>query len=79
MLCQRCAGLLVRETFGDMRADTDCLYVATRCVNCGSVEDAVIRANRLYPSVARRLVPRGSVRKGSAVFRPRYAEEYVSS
>jgi hypothetical protein len=73
MLCQRCAGLLVREAL------TDCLSVATRCVNCGSVEDSVIQANRFCHPVARRLVPRRRVRNGSVVSRQRYSEEYASS
>ena len=46
MVCQRCQGLLVCETFDDLNIDTDSLYTGTRCLNCGCIEDAVIRANR---------------------------------
>ena len=46
MVCQRCHGLLVSETFNDLNIDTDALYTGTRCINCGCIEDAVIRANR---------------------------------
>ncbi len=46
MVCKRCQGLLVCETFDDLNIDTDSLYTGTRCLNCGSIEDAVIRANR---------------------------------
>ncbi len=47
MVCQRCRGLLVCETFDDLSSGTDSLYRATRCINCGCIEDAVVRANRL--------------------------------
>ncbi len=46
MVCQRCHGLLVCEIFDDLNIDTDFLYTGTRCLNCGCIEDAVIRANR---------------------------------
>lgn len=46
MVCQRCRGLLVRETFDDPNIETDSLYAGTRCINCGCIEDAVVRANR---------------------------------
>lgn len=46
MVCHRCHGLLVSETFEDLNIDTDVLYAGTRCINCGCIEDAVIRANR---------------------------------
>lgn len=65
MLCKRCRGLLVRETFGE---GTGCMGLATRCINCGYTEDSVIRANRLCPPAAKRAVPRMIVRKGGVVF-----------
>jgi hypothetical protein len=46
MVCQRCRGLLVCETFDDLSIETDSLYNATRCINCGCIEDVVVRANR---------------------------------
>ena len=46
MVCQRCRGLLVCETFDDLNIETDSLYTATRCINCGCIEDVVVRANR---------------------------------
>lgn len=39
-------GLLVCETFDDLGIESDSLYTATRCINCGCIEDAVVRANR---------------------------------
>jgi len=47
MLCPRCKGLLIRETFEELRAEIGRICLTTRCVNCGSIEDAVVRANRL--------------------------------
>ena len=47
MLCQRCKGLLIRETFGELRAEIGRMCLTTRCVNCGCIEDSVVRANRL--------------------------------
>ena len=68
MLCQRCRGLLVRETFSDLKGGTGCMGLATRCINCGYLEDSVMRANRLCPPAAKRAVPRMIVRKGGVVF-----------
>jgi hypothetical protein len=46
MVCQRCRGLLVHETFGELNFETGRLSTVTRCINCGCIEDAVVRANR---------------------------------
>jgi len=68
MHCQRCRGLLVREPVGGPNIKTGRLSMATRCVNCGCIEDAVVRANRFRPSVKTRESPRRMVRKGDGVF-----------
>jgi hypothetical protein len=47
MRCQRCGGLLIRANFGELRDEIGHMCLATRCVNCGSIEDSVVRANRL--------------------------------
>ncbi len=78
MLCQRCRGLLVPETFGDLRAETGPVYSATRCINCGYIEDSVVRANRLRPPAAKRAVPHRRVRKGGVVFIKTHSEMYSS-
>lgn len=62
MFCQRCRGLLVQETFDDLNLKADSLYTATRCINCGHIEDAVVRANRFRPSERTRALPRRMVR-----------------
>lgn len=77
MVCQRCRGLLVRETFGDLREEVGCMCPATRCINCGYIEDSVVRANRLHPPAAKRSVPRGMVRKGAVVFMKTHSKEYA--
>ncbi len=58
MVCQRCRGLLVCETFDDLSSGTDSLYRATRCINCGCIEDAVVRANRFRRSEKMRVSSR---------------------
>ena len=72
MFCQRCTGLLVRETLGNLREGTGCMGPATRCINCGYLEDSVMRANRLRPPAAKRAVPHMIVRKGGVVFNTLY-------
>jgi len=62
MMCQRCRGLLICETFDDLSRDSDFLY--TRCVNCGCIEDAVVRANRVLSLGDTRTIPRGRGWKG---------------
>lgn len=68
MLCQRCRGLLVRETFDGLSPEADRMCLATRCLNCGSLEDSVILTNRLRPHAEKRAVPRGLVGMARAVF-----------
>jgi hypothetical protein len=77
MFCQRCRGLLVRETFGDLREGKGCMGLATRCINCGYLEDSVMRSNRLCPPATKRSVPRMRVMKGGVVFNS-VSERYYS-
>ena len=78
MLCQRCKGLLVHETFEDLREKTGRMCQATRCINCGYIEDSVVRANRLHRPPAKRSAPHGLVRKGGVVFIRPHTERYGS-
>lgn len=64
MVCQRCRWLLVWETFDDLNIETDSLYRATRCINCGYIKDAVVRANRFRRSEKMRVSPRRRARTG---------------
>jgi hypothetical protein len=59
MLCQRCRGLLVRETFDELREEIGRMCLATRCVNCGCIEDSVVLANRLRSPAVKRSMPHG--------------------
>ena len=79
MRCQRCRGLMVCETFYDLIIETDSLYSATRCINCGCIEDAVIRTNRFHRSERTRVIPRGRVRKGEVELITMHSEEYAST
>lgn len=78
MICQRCKGLLVHETFGDLREEAGCMCPATRCINCGYIEDSVVRANRLRPPAAKWSTPRGTVKEGGVVFLRPHSERYCS-
>ncbi len=78
MICQRCRGLLVRETFDGLSPEAGNMCLATRCINCGYIEDSVVRANRLHPPAAKRMVPRRIVRKGEVVFIKTHSEGYAS-
>lgn len=78
MRCQRCRGLLVCETFDDLIIATHSLGSATRCINCGYIEDAVIRENRFRRLKRMRVVPRRRGRKGDLEFIKIHSEEYAS-
>lgn len=49
MRCRRCWGLVIAETSSFTYACTEESQTA-RCVNCGWIEDPVMRANRLAGS-----------------------------
>lgn len=76
MLCQRCSGLLVRETFDDLRVETGRMCMATRCINCGYIADELVRVHHLHPPAAKRAVPHGVTRKPSVQFLQSHAERY---
>jgi hypothetical protein len=78
MRCQRCRGLMVCETFDDLNIATHSLYSTARCINCGCIEDAVIRTNRFRRSERTRVIPRRRVRKGDVEYIKVHSEEYAS-
>lgn len=51
--CERCGGLMVGEVCMDL-SNSELKCVASRCVQCGEVVDAVILANRSLPRVGAR-------------------------
>lgn len=79
MVCQRCKGLLVRETFDDLRWEMARDCPAIRCINCGFLEDPVVRANRLCLPAAKRGVSHRRFRKRGVVFANAYSDKYGSS
>jgi RNase P subunit RPR2 len=78
MVCQRCRGLLVRETFDGLSQEAGIMCLAIRCINCGYIEDSVVRANRLLLPATKRVGLRGIVRKGEVLFLRPYSERYCS-
>jgi hypothetical protein len=56
MRCQRCWGLVIVETppFTDECTETS---QTVRCVNCGWVEDPVMRTNRLTSNRRDKIIP----------------------
>lgn len=51
--CERCGGLMVGDVCMDL-LNSELKCVASRCVQCGEVIDAVILANRSLPRVSAR-------------------------
>ena len=79
MVCQRCSGLLVRETLGGLREETGDMDPTTRCINCGYIEDSVVRANRLCPPAAKRSIHHRRVSTEGVVFVNTHSDEHRSS
>jgi hypothetical protein len=54
MTCVRCGGLLVTDHFTDLwELSGPMEFRGARCLNCGFIDDDVIRANRLQPAPER--------------------------
>ncbi len=50
-VCARCCGFMVFEDFGECRRERGKPERwGFRCINCGAIEDPVIRTNRSRPS-----------------------------
>ncbi|HYM38412.1 MAG TPA: hypothetical protein VES96_08415 [Nitrospiraceae bacterium] len=68
MACIRCGGLQVVDDFADLWAVTGPMeFRGARCLNCGFIEDPVIRANRLQPPLTHRPQPSGMAGQGQAL------------
>jgi hypothetical protein len=61
MLCTRCGGLLM-QNWWDSKESVQERMPSTRCVNCGCIDDPVIRANRRQSSRVRLTPTRARVR-----------------
>ena len=47
MVCARCRGLMISDSYEDLRDDTHQFrFSAWRCLNCGEVVDSVIVGHR---------------------------------
>lgn len=58
MLCTRCGGLLIIDDSMDLHLESSQIRSqGYRCVNCGCIEDATIRANRRHALSAKYLGP----------------------
>ena len=60
MLCGRCGGLLM-QNWWDSKESIQERMPSTRCVNCGCIDDPVMRANRRETRPARITATQGSV------------------
>jgi hypothetical protein len=52
MSCTRCGGTVVMEGFSDEKS-SNVEFQGARCLNCGHIDDPVIRANRVQPALQR--------------------------
>jgi hypothetical protein len=65
MSCTRCGGLIVIETFSDLREEVSrAQFQGSRCLNCGCIEDPVIRTNQLHPMSPARTRLAGAIVQG---------------
>lgn len=65
MSCSRCHGLMVAETlFNPSEGVTHTWVPVTRCLNCGNLEDSLIRLARCIPDRLRRSTRPGPQRRG---------------
>jgi len=68
MACTRCGGLLVADVFADLREISGPMeFEGVRCLNCGCIEDDVIRTNRLGPQLFYSAQPTGVAGEGHAL------------
>ncbi|MEW6246251.1 MAG: hypothetical protein AB1555_06005 [Nitrospirota bacterium] len=71
MACRRCGGLMVVELLYDPQEEASRMHCrGSRCVNCGCIDDPVIRANRTQPPALGRPAARGSVAGRRILFLP---------
>jgi hypothetical protein len=65
MSCSRCRGLMVAENLFSPSEGVSHTWVSvTRCLNCGNVEDPLIRLARRLPEQLHRRVRPGPQRRG---------------
>lgn len=65
MSCSRCQGLMVAENpFNPSEGVSHTWVSVTRCLNCGNLEDSLIRLARRLPEQLHRSVRPGPRRRG---------------
>jgi hypothetical protein len=67
MLCIRCGGLTLQNSW-DSKESVSERTPSTRCVNCGCIDDPVIRANRRQQTPVRLTSPRGRLTHAEFAF-----------
>lgn len=78
MSCERCGGLLVVDTLSDLMEEKFSTGIKTvRCLNCGNVEDAIIRANRARIDVRSHCEPRTVGARRLSAMQPHQSEGAV--
>jgi hypothetical protein len=75
MSCERCGGLMVIEICCDLMVDKSRKGIdTTRCVNCGNLEDTIIRTNRASSHSLRHCEPRTAGARRLTAIQPRSTE-----
>jgi hypothetical protein len=63
MPCMRCGGLMIENWWGGIGSVKQRKLQGSRCVNCGCIDDPVIRANRRHPRRVQMSILRGTVNR----------------
>ena len=80
MSCERCGGFMLVETnWHLMELDSRGGSNTARCVNCGNVEDDIIRANRAISSRPRHLEQHTVELRGPRVMQPIRLEQVIQT
>jgi hypothetical protein len=79
MLCERCGGLMVSEMCCDLLMETESRdgNKPIRCLNCGNVEDLIIRTNRVLSRLPRHGEPHTVETRRSSAMQPRSLEQAI--
>jgi hypothetical protein len=80
MSCERCGGLMVIETFCDLREEESRTGIdTTRCLNCGNFEDTIIRTNRVISHLPRHVAPHTVGSRRLSATQPRSLEGAIQT
>ena len=63
MACSRCGGFLVVDEFMDAKEEYSRMWFqGLRCINCGAIDEGLIRANRQGLATPRHIGPLAALR-----------------